>query len=432
MASKLIIGYDLGNEYAQISFASSREGAVETLSQVAGEESYLIPAVLCKRYGANQWVYGREALRFAEEDQGVLVENLLTMALDGEPVIVDGESFDPVALLALFFKRSLGNLKVGSLMITCALMDNRTAEVLSQVAGSIQLKADRLCFQSYEESYYSYLLRQPEELWLHHSVLFHYRGGFITAYHLECNRKTRPIVVSVEKKEYEFCSPGVFPGERSGEEEGEWGRQPDEAFCRIAEEVCSRGPVGSAYLIGEGFSEDWMKNSLRFLCRGRRVFQGNNLFSKGACCGMQERLEMSEAGKNHVYLGKDKLKANVGMRILRQGEESYYALLDAGTNWYEAEYSTEIYLQEGNELTFLITPLIASAGRGSRSVKVILDGLPESAARIRLHLFLESEDRMIAEAEDLGFGQFRVSSGRVWRESVDLYLHEKEEAGLGV
>ena len=46
---KLIIGYDLGREHAQISFAASQDGTVETLSQVAGAQNYNIPAVLCKR-----------------------------------------------------------------------------------------------------------------------------------------------------------------------------------------------------------------------------------------------------------------------------------------------------------------------------------------------------------------------------------------------
>ena len=102
---KLIVGYDLGNEYSQISVAVSGKGEVETLSQVAGAQSYNIPTVLCKRNGVNQWFYGREAIRYAGEEQGILVENLLELALDGEPVVIEGESFDPSALLALFFKQ---------------------------------------------------------------------------------------------------------------------------------------------------------------------------------------------------------------------------------------------------------------------------------------------------------------------------------------
>ena len=42
-SEKLIVGYDLGGEYSQISFAVSGEGEAETFSQVAGAEIYNIP-----------------------------------------------------------------------------------------------------------------------------------------------------------------------------------------------------------------------------------------------------------------------------------------------------------------------------------------------------------------------------------------------------
>lgn len=57
---KLIVGYDLDDEYSQISYCMA-DGDVETLSSVAGTENYNIPTVLCKREGVNQWFCGREA-----------------------------------------------------------------------------------------------------------------------------------------------------------------------------------------------------------------------------------------------------------------------------------------------------------------------------------------------------------------------------------
>ena len=47
---------------------------------------------------------------------------------------------------------------------------------------------------------------------------------------------------------------------------------------------CFRGHiVSSVYLTGDGFDGDWMKQSVAFLCQGRRAFVGKNLYSKGAC-----------------------------------------------------------------------------------------------------------------------------------------------------
>lgn len=422
-SEKLIVGYDLGNEYSQISVAVSEKGEVETLSTVAGEESYKIPTVLCKRNGVNQWFYGREAIRYAGEEQGILVENLLDLALDGEPVVIEGESFAPAALLALFFKRSLGMLsqagspdKIEALMITCETFDRRLFEVLENVVARIRLTGVKITFQSYTESYYTYMLHQPAELWLRQSILLYYRDSRMTAYCMECNRRATPVVVFIEEREY------LFP-QWAGLPEEEWERQSkaeelDNALLSAAEELCGDKAIGSVYLIGDGFSEEWMKESIRYLCRDRRVFKGNNLFSKGACYGMQERLNASEAGEKHVFFGSDKVKANVGMKVLRQGEEFYYALLDAGSSWYEAVYFTEIYIQDGNEITLVITPLI---GGNSRTEDIVLEDFPGSVARVRMQFHMENEERLAVEISDLGFGEFRNSSGRVWKKEINLY-----------
>ena len=61
---KVVIGFELNNRYAQISYCLSEDRGVETFSQIAGEEDYNIPMALCKRIGVNQWFCGREALRY--------------------------------------------------------------------------------------------------------------------------------------------------------------------------------------------------------------------------------------------------------------------------------------------------------------------------------------------------------------------------------
>ncbi len=419
---RLILGYDLGNEFCQISYAFSETGEVETLSQVAGAQSFNIPAVLCKRAGVNQWYYGRDALRYAREKQGILVDNLLGQALDGEQVLIEGESFDPVALLALFFRRSLGLLnqaasseRIGAMMITCEMVDSRVLEVIKAMIAAVHLKTDRIAVQSHAESYYNYMLKQPEELWTNRSMLFDYRSSCVRVSCLECNRKTTPVVVFINERLHPFYAWEPLPEEETARKKRM--EELDAALLRIAENAM-QPQVESVYLIGDGFEQEWMKESLRFLCKGRRVFQGNNLFSKGACCGMQERLSQSQTGKEHVFLGRDKLKANIGMQVLRQGEESYYALLDAGVNWYEADDTVEFYIRDGSELSLIVTPFTGKSGKEAR---IVLEDFPGNIARLRAHFYLEAENLLVMEVQDLGFGEFRSSSRRVWQERLELY-----------
>ena len=420
-SGKLIVGYDLGNEFSQISYSLSDSGDVETLSQVAGTEHYNIPTVLCKRKGINQWFYGKEALRYEAEQQGILVENLLKLALAGEPVLIDGESLDPAALLTLFFKRSLGLLsqvgsseKIAALMITCEVLDHRMLEVLGQVVAGLHLKTDRIAFQSHMESYYYYMLYQPEELLAYQSALLTREKDQIRVFRMECNRRTTPVVVFIEENRFPFPTSG---GPDEALEDGKR-QELDLALLDVAGKVLEGRLIGSIFLIGDGFEQDWMKESLRYLCKKRRVFQGNNLFSKGAVYGMQERLNESNSEKKYVFLSRDKLKANIGMEILRQGEPSYYALLDAGVNWYEAETELEFYLQECNEIWLTVTPL---TGGSTKQAQILLDDVPGAITRLLGRFYMDAEDILAVEIEDEGFGEIRPAAGRVWRETIELF-----------
>ncbi len=425
---KLIVGYDLGEDYSQISYCLTGSD-VETLSLVTGAENFNIPTILCKREGANQWFYGKEAIHYANEHQGILVKNLLRLAVNGEEVQIEGKAFDPIALLTLYVQRSLGMLsqiasadKIDAFMITCEKLDYRMLQVLSQVVAGLNIKPKQVGFQSHTESFYHYMLHQPEELWNHQTVLCDYRDSVVKVYRMECNRRTTPIVAFIDDMEYAFSPYDPMPKEETLRRDKM--ERLDEEFLELMTEVCGnsestfRTIISSVYLIGENYSEEWMKDSLKFLCKQSRVFQGSNLYSKGACFGMLERVLPSEAGKSHVFLGNDKLKANIGMKILRRGEESYYALLDAGTNWFEAKTTMECYLQAGNSIELLITPLM---GKGSKIAKIVLDDFQGTISRLQIHLYLQEENCMVVEITDLGLGEIREGTEHIWREEIELY-----------
>lgn len=416
---KLIVGYDLGWDYAQISYCNAQDEQVETVSSIAGAESFTIPLVLCKRVGMNQWFYGKDALQYASENQGILIEDLLRLSLDGEPVLIEEKEYDPVALLTLFFKRSMGMLagvtgtdKVEALMITCDELNDAMAEVLDKVSANLRLKAERISYQAYQESYYYYMLRQPVELWKEPSVLFHYRGNRMTFFRMECNKKTQPLVILISREEEEFPSWASLSG---GKEEGNI--LLDQSFLHLAEEKIGQNKCTSVYLIGDDFSEEWLKKSLKFLCDRRRIFLGNNLFSKGACYGMLEHFRPSEPGEQTVYLGRDKLKSNIGMDVMRQGEKAYLALLDAGMPWRTAKTSVEFYLKEEKSVELTVTSL---SGGGKRNVEISLEQLTGTVARIRMVLSMKEENVLVAEFSDLGFGEFRPAENTTWVREIQI------------
>ncbi len=421
--TKYIIGYDISDDYSQISYAPVGSDSVDTLSSVSGGENFRIPTVLCKKSGENRWFYGNEALRMEKED-GILIRNLLTLAVDGEMRLIDGEEYDPVALLTLFVKRSmgllsqLGDVKIDSLVFTGRNMQPEMLEVLGKVVAAVKPGTDKVYFLSHGESYYYYMLYQQEELWQFKSLLADYHLGDrkLTVYELEVNRKTTPVAVFVDRGEYPVRY-GVqqVPSAEPGDEQVR--QRLDGQFLEVIKEICMNKMISSVYLIGEGFDGDWMQESLRYLCKGRRVFRGNNLFSKGACYYGMERVSPGKAGTETVLLGQDNLRVNVGMNVYRQGQESYLALLDAGVKWHEAEGQAEVYLQEDSYVELLITPLTEHR---AHKVKIPLTDLQGDISRIRIHLFFKEENILVAELEDLGFGEIRPATGQIWSEEIKI------------
>ncbi|MCM1264386.1 MAG: DUF5716 family protein [Butyrivibrio sp.] len=420
----ILAGYDLGNDFSQISYSvygDDSEDPVESVATVVGTKQYNIPTVLFKKKGVNQWLYGREALR-AENGEGSLVTDLVELARKGDMLVIEEATYDPAALLTLFIKRSLALMSfaastdtIDAFMFTVDELDDRMVEILSQAVANLNLKTPHIYFQSHIESFYYFVLHQPEELWNYQVLACEHNGVRLKTYRMERNKKTTPIVVLIEEQVYGMVTlPG---GQEENDIKEEIYAEADRKFHDILKKQCEDRIVSAAYLLGDGFKSEWAKESLRFLCRNRRVFQGNNLFCKGACFALIERFEPSEAGREHIFLGPDKLKSNVGMNVLRRGKESYYALLDAGENWYEVHKECDFLLEgDDNIISFLITPL--TMGERAQIQEIVLEDAPvrEGAfSRFEMEIKMVSAKQVEVKITDLGFGELFPVGGKTWK-----------------
>ena len=216
-SKKIYVGFNVGDSSCQISYRSGNDD-IETVSLITGAEEYNIPTVLCKREGVNQWFYGKEALRYAsEESDGILIDNLLSLAKKGDAVIVDKVPYQPESLLALFLKRcmslvsSVFSEKMAGVLFTADNMTYDSIAICRQAVKSIGLKAEKIYFQSHAESFYHFLIRQSDDIWRNGSVLFECSGGVINAYRMESNFRTDPVVAFITETRYETLQNSGLP-----------------------------------------------------------------------------------------------------------------------------------------------------------------------------------------------------------------------------
>lgn len=425
MKAKYVLGYDLNDKMSQISYFELNSEIPETIAADEKDERLGIPTVLAKRHGVSQWEFGANAQKAARTGDSTLVGQLISFAASGAKLELEGEAYDATELLILFVRRSLNLLsmvmrpdQVERMIFTVESLDGRIVDVMERIASSMPIPREKIIIQTYEESIFYYMLHQPSELWDYEVSVFDYSTSHLKAYGLWMNRHTQPVVSFVDRNDfYDVKEPSAFMDELSVEEKNQ---KLDELVLTTIHDYFVGRTVGTVFLLGEGFEGGWCDKTLKYLCMGKRVFQGRNLYSKGACYCGKDKLDPCELNNNFIFLGKDKLKFNLGINMIIRGREEYLAVADAGENWYDAQAEYEFQLGEKKEVDLVITPLDL---KNPQHIIVELNGLPDRpprASRMRLNVEFESEERLKIRVKDLGFGEFYPATGKVWEKIIEM------------
>ena len=419
----IVIGYDLCKQFAQISYCFLDDKNVETLSAFSGEEKFNIPLCLRKRDGVNQWYFGREALE--AKDDGFFVTDLLAKVRKGDTIVVEDMEVNPVELLKLFIRKSfslmgmiIGNSTIEAIVITIDTLDEQMLTILNKATQGLHVDSSKIHFVSHIECLHYYTIHQPKELWNYEVCIFDFSDMVLKSFLIEMNSKTKPIVTFINDAEY----PHVYYRDEfvSDMEEDIYYSKLDFDFSEIARTLLEGRIVTSVFLIGSGFHGDWYEESLKVLCKNRRVFGGNNLYSKGACLCALEKVSPTEMSKSHIFLGKEKLKYNIGMQVVKRGEEQYFPLLDAGISWFDAEAEVEIMLEKTGEIPVVITPL------DGKDIKTIMvktreyKNRPPRTIKVTAFFYLKSENELVIRITDLGFGDFFKPESEVWEKIIEI------------
>ena len=403
------IGIDLNDSYAMVSFFQQNMKEPETVSTVAGSEEFQIPLVLARRKSIGKWYYGDEARRLSKSGEMVCIDQLLKRALNSEKIVIDDDSFMAEELLALFLKKvmelpsKLGNPSSFDRLVIC--VDRLTKENVSMFYGMavrLGINSRQLTVIDRKESFYYFALNQDKSLWLHDVVMFMQEKESIFFYSLKRNLRTTPQVVSID----ESISYTLDKNDK------------DKSFLDIINESFKNQIISTVFLVGDTFAEGWMKQSVALLCKGRRVFMGYYLFSKGACYAAATRDK--EAEWPFVYMGENEMKFNLSLKVHDKGELSFYNLISAGSNWFESKGQCEVIISGSYEVDFW-KQLPKSREAKIETLRLTdMPPRPDRATRIRITATPVSDDRIDIEIKDLGFGEIFMSSGKVWHYEMTM------------
>lgn len=406
---KLIAGFDLCDDFSQISCYSYK--TFEPIPICTGEEEddCMIPTALCVTNDTKLWLFGKDALKCASENDGVIVEHLLLKIKNNEIIEIFGEKYTGVELLERYFRKTLSLLKnyfptelITKLVVTVKETDPIIAAGIYEALHLLGIDKDRISVMNHSCAYLYYALSQDKALWTNDVGLFDYDEDGLMYYQININRRLQPMVAKVTKTDlHEDLSY-------------EMRKQKDidlrYSFENLADRTLYKQIISTLYFTGKGFDGKWAEEAFVKLCAGRRVFFGQNLYTKGACYAAKE-LSGDVKLTNMLLLNEDMLPYSISMWVYADAKLKEIPITEALVPWYEVKNSIEIIPEKETELE-LIFKNIMTREYGKESLE--LTPLPERPDRMtRLEISLSCPDKTTAKitVTDLGFGEIYPGTG---------------------
>lgn len=402
------IGIDLNDRTAMISYYQQGMADPETVSTIAGSESFQIPVLMAKRGDQDEWVYGDDAKRLAKNNEAVCADALLSRALSKEQIVAGDIRYSAEEILALFLRKLIALpqmlRRVSSeckLVISVAKVSDPHRELFYRILPMLGIRKEDFSLIDHRTAFYYFALNQQEVLWMHDVYLFECVNHSIRYIELKRDVHKKPQLVSIQESRRYALS-----------------EQPDMEFLNLLKEVCEGKNISTVYLVGDGFDGGWMNLSLKYMCRGRRAFIGKNLFSKGACYSAV--VTWGQKKWPFVYIGENDMKFNLSIRISQNGRSVFYTLINAGKQWYQMKKECQVILSGGNELeVWKQMPHMKEADVETLEL-TDMTNRRDRLSRLQLTAVPLSDTRVDLEIRDLGFGEFFRSTGKTWHYTISV------------
>lgn len=408
----LLIGFDLGKEYTQISYFNSKNFEPESIC--TEDEEYLIPTCLGVRTDTKEWVFGSEVEKYSQLKKVIELHNLLEYVVKNRTTEIMGATFNGTELLEKFFRKCLNIVKkyypsktIKKMVVTIETLNSELVQSIYKALEGLGIMKDRVCIYSYSQSYIYYALCQNRELWQNDIGLFDYNDEGLVYYQIHINRKQSPYTVGIAKRDFRETLSYDMLTEIDDTENLCY------IFHNIAESVLHKQIVSTLYMTGSGFETDWADSVFEKLCIGRRVFKGQNLYTKGACYGARELTEDKRL-QDFQLLTEDMIAKDIIIKAYCNAKINEVVILGASTVWYEADNCIDLILDGENEIEIITVDVIT---RDKKSQIISLDGMPvrpERMTRVRLRARYLDKDSCVITIKDKGFGSYYETSNRIW------------------
>lgn len=418
----IVVGIDIAHDYTQVSYYTAGMNEPESMSTIYNEQKYLIPTILFKWRDKDEWLIGDEALLRAGRHEGTGVDGILELALTDKSEVIDGEEYSSMQILMkyielLFFqiKKDCNCQEINSVCITIEYPDRLLLDMLYEAVEICGIDKENIRIIGHSEALLYYIINQKRDIWVNDIAMFDYSKKHFIYRRVSQTRGKIPVVLKVN--EYDFTSE--FPYSELKNAKGR--NQADEKFSELVQNEFKSHIVSAVFLTGIGFyEEDWIDKSLPYLCSKRRVFKGYNLFVKGACYAIMDKMGILKREQDYMFKCTGRTIVNISIMVEHNERELQLCCSKAGVNWYEAGAIVNCILDATKEINVIITNPVT---KFSKSITLDLSEFPQrpnKTTRVSITVAYKNDRQCSIIVQDKGFGELFKASDKIVRKNINI------------
>ena len=253
-----------------------------------------------------------------------------------------------------------------------------------------------------------YIFNQDESLRTNSVGLFDYNTEGLHYYRIDISHGHELETISVTHEDYsENFNLALFAGDNI---------LMDATFAKIVAAETKKTYISAIYLTGLGFSEKWLYKSRELLTQGRRVFAGQNIYTKGACYKAVGG-EYAEFYKRYFVETKENVIYDVGISS-EDEEDTFIPIAMGGRQWYNIHGKISIILDDTESLVLVYRN--RKTGEENREV-VKLHGIPKRPNKTsKFSAEVENPHHGAFIIKDVGFGKLFPTTNKIYRKEFDV------------
>ena len=417
MADAFYIGMDLCSDFTQLSYYNDITREPESVSQLNNKETYLMPNILFHSTETGHWYVGGEASEARFNEDGVIIDGIFENLESKETIMVEGEEYTYPDLFVKMVKLHIDSFlyryedaTIRKLVISVPEYSSRIYNLLSGLYKLMEVPESAIEITSHLDSGLYYIFNQEQGLWINSVALYDYNADGLNYYRIDISRNKHPKLVTVTHEDYS--------SQMSLSHYGNDTYQMDVDFAKIADYEMKKAYISSVYLTGVGFTNKWMKKSTHVLCQGRRVFVGQNIYTKGACY-------RAVGGEYKAFYDqffvetKENVLFDVGIS-LGDEKDTFIPIVNGGKQWYNIHGKIHVILDDTDTITLVYRSRHTEEEK--REVARIhgIPKRPNKTTKLSLEVEFENPTDGAVIIRDLGFGKLFPTTNKVYRKEFSI------------